>query len=131
MADELNEHEAALIQAFIRPERQEMFIHRMSSDKRRRFLDRLNHRFIDDLNPAFVKHRQDFSRRVLGNPESPCYLMADEQDYDARTVTVSEAFNILHAAYFGIIVSFIPGRLVYYKDEVGPVMKNAWLVREE
>lgn len=133
MADEsLNEHETAFIEAFVRPERRQMFTREMSvPQRRRRFLDRLNHRFLDDLDPDWVKQRQDYSGHVLADPSLSCYVIADEERYDSKTVRVSEAFDILHLASFGVVVSFIPGKLAYYKDEAAPVMRNAWLVREE
>jgi hypothetical protein len=132
MADPLNDHEMAFVRAFIRPEHQETFLRQLASPKwRRRFLDRLNHRFLKDLDHAYVKQAHDYTSRVLANPELSCHVIADEAEYDGRTVTVNEAFDLLHSAYFGIVVSFIPGRLAYYRDEENVVMEKVWLVRDE
>ncbi len=131
MVGELNEDEAAFIRAFIRPERQETFIRQMASPRwRRRFLDRLNHRFLDDLAPERVKKSHNYSGIVLASPEAHCRVIADEEEHDGKCVSVTEALGILHSAYFGVVVLFIPGKLACYRDEV-PWTKKIWLFREE
>jgi hypothetical protein len=132
MADELLDHETAFVRAFIRSERQKTFLRQLANPKwRRPFLDRLNHRFLKDLDPAYVTQACNYTSRVLAHPELSCHIIADEAEYDGRTVTVNEAFDLLHRAYFGIIISFIPGRLAYYRDEENVVMEKVWLVRDE
>jgi hypothetical protein len=131
MVEELNEDEATFIRAFIRPERQETFLTQMASSQwRRRFLDRLNHRFLDDLVPECVRKSHDCSGIVLANPETSCFVIADEEAYDGKSVSVKDAFKLLGTAYFGIVVLLLPGKLACYRDEV-PFTRKVWLVRDE
>jgi len=129
MTEPLNEHELAFIQSFIRRERRERFRSQMASPgKRPRFLNRLNHRFADDLDPRFIVPSHDFTARVLKRPKAACRVIASQAEYDGRSVTAAEAIEILREAMFGIVVSFVPGKLACYKDEApaDPI----WLVRE-
>ena len=93
------------------------------------FLDRLNHRFLDDLDPDCIEDLQDYSGTVLARPELSCYVIADEDAYDRKTVSVREALETLATAYFGVVVLFIPGKLACYRDKT-PWTKRVWLMRE-
>jgi hypothetical protein len=109
------EHETAFVRSFIVPERRERWLAKLDSPKKRvRFLDRLNHQFRNDLDDRFLMDSYAQSPRK----NSPlCYIIADEREYDGKLVSESEAEDILQAANFGIVVSFVPGRLACYKDE--------------
>lgn len=54
--------------------------------------------------------------------------MASESDYDGWLVSAQDVPGILWAAQFGIIVSFVPGKIVAYKDEAPSEL--LWLHRE-
>src|SRR5438132_292731 len=132
MAESVNEHEAAFIRAFVRREQRERCLTQIASSSRRgrqRFLDRLNHRFADDLDPRFVRDSRQVDNRIRKKPSLPCHVIADEKQYDGRDVAVTEAFEILGLACFGIIVSFIPGKLACYKGESPSDI--IWLVHED
>ena len=55
-------------------------------------------------------------------------MMAYEDRFDGRILDVSEAEPILEEACFGIIISYSPGRLAAYKDEIPSVVR--WLQRQ-
>jgi len=108
------EHETAFFKSFIIPERRARYLTKLSSRKSRRsFLDRLNHQFHKDLDDRFVVH----GTRPWPNDDHRCYILADETQYDGTLVTASEAADAVSSASFGIVVSFIPGKLACYKDE--------------
>jgi len=109
------EHETAFVRSFIIRERRERWLSQLALPKKRgRLLDRLNHRFHKDLDARFVTASRP---QILGHDWKECYIIASEDRFDGRFVSASEVADILSAAYFGIVVSFIPGKLACYKDE--------------
>lgn len=114
--DELSlEHENAFVMAFIRAERRERYMSKLNHAKHRAgFLDRLNHRFLVDIDPRFIVEAPQ-----LHDPLSAtsCYIMASQNQLDRRLVAPAIAQEFLDAATFGILVSYLPGRLAAYKDE--------------
>jgi hypothetical protein len=109
------EHESAFVNAFILRELRERYRTQLSSRKKRgSLLDRLNHRFIDDLDDRYL---QTSPKRTIPAPDQLCYLISSESQYDGRLVPCSDVSGILRSAQFGIIVSYIPGKLAAYKDE--------------
>jgi hypothetical protein len=49
------EHQRALVMAFIHPSRRERYSSQLNSEKKRpKFLDRLNHRFLEDLDDRYI-----------------------------------------------------------------------------
>ena len=119
------EHETVFVQTFIRRERRERWLTKLSSRKHRRsFLDRLNHQFRKDLDDRFVIDEL----RPWPKSIERCYMIADEREYDGRHVTTTEAADAVSSAAFGIVVSFIPGMLACYKDEAPSEI--IWLERK-
>lgn len=120
------EHEAAFISSFIIREKRDRYQLKLATPKKRRaFLDRLNHQFHKDLD----------SRRVCELPpvtvpsgDYACYILASEDEYDGQIIPASSISEILSSAYFGMIVSYIPGKLAAYKDESPSAV--VWLHRE-
>jgi hypothetical protein len=109
------EHETAFVRSFIIRERRERWLSQLVLPKKRgRLLDRLNHRFYKDLDARFVTASIPY---VLGHDSNECYVIASEDKYDGRFVSASEVADVLSVAYFGIVVSIIPGKLACYKDE--------------
>jgi len=109
------EHETAFVRAFIIRERRERWLSQLALPKRRgRLLDRLNHQFHKDLDARFVTAS---GPHILGHASKECYIIASEGKYDGRFVSASEVADIVSAAYFGIVVSIVPGKMACYKDE--------------
>ena len=108
------EHETAFVQSFIVRERRERYLSKLSSRKHRRsFLDRLNHQFHRDWDGRFIVRES----RPWPSDIDRCFIIADEGEYDGKLVTSAEAADVVSSAYFGIVVSFVPGKLACYKDE--------------
>lgn len=124
----LDKHELEFVRAFVIRERRERYLSKLSSKKhRRRFLDRLNHKAIEDLDHRFIVESVDEDDLMRQARQSDCRIIADQERFDARTVSYDEAWEALSDAYFGIIVSFIPGKLACYQDE--QPSKVVWLCR--
>ena len=108
------EHESEFVRSFVVPERRERYLSKLASAKHRRaILDRLNHQFLGDLDSRFVVR----GKQPWPTNQDKCYIFADESEYDQRLVTIAEAEEALSAASFGMVVSFVPGKLACYKDE--------------
>ena len=121
------EHESALIDAFVIRERRDRYRSQLASRKKRGvFLDRLNHRFLDDIDHRFVTSSPG---HALPSPSESCYVIASEDKYDSTLVSVADVNSMLADALFGILVSYIPGKLVAYKDEAPADI--VWLSRDE
>ena len=109
------EHEAAFVNAFIDRKRRERYRAMLASRKKRgAFLDRLNHRFTDDLDDRYVCASPTLT---IPAADKLCYIIASEDQYDGKVVSVSEATEILRAAHFGVVISYLPGSLAAYRDE--------------
>lgn len=119
------DHETAFVQTFIRRERRDRWLSKLSSRKHRRsFLDRLNHRFLDDVDERFMF----VESRAWPADIERCYMIAHESEYDGKHVTSAEAADAVSSATSGIVVSFVPGMLACYKDESPSDI--VWLDRE-
>ena len=109
------EHESAFIRAFIIRERRERYLSQLSRPKKRtKFLDRLNHQFHKDLDSRWISGSQP---PAVPAANHLCYIIASEGEYDGRIVPARDVSDILSAASFGIVVSFVPGKIAAYKDE--------------
>ena len=109
------EHEAAFVRAFIIRERRERYLSQLALPKKRaKLLDRINHRFDKDLDHRWISESQPTSVPIANHS---CYIIAAERDYDGRIVSAREVPEILSAAFFGIVVSCVPGKLACFKGE--------------
>ena len=118
-------HESAFVRSFIIRERRDRYIAKLANPKQRAaFLDRLNHQFHRDIDNRFVCESPD---RKIPDGDEICYLIASEREFDGRLVAASDVPEILSSAYFGIIVSYVPGKLAAYKDEAWSDL--TWLQR--
>ena len=109
------EHQHAFVMAFILAARRERYSSQLNSEKKRpRFLDRLNHRLLDDIDDRYIIAKPRFH-----DPQKAvsCYIIADQTQFDGKLVSPEVAQAFLDSATFGIVVSFLPGRLAAYKDE--------------
>jgi hypothetical protein len=119
------QHESEFVRAFVIRERHERYLSRLASAKHRHaLLDRLNHRFMGDLDARWVVQ----GKRRWPADQDLCYLIAYESTYDQRFVSLAEAEEAMSNALFGIVASFIPGKLACYKDEAPANV--VWLQRD-
>ena len=74
--------------------------------------------FLDRL-PADLDKRYIVEGPQRHDPlaATSCYIIAAQDQFDGKLVTPTIAQDFLDAALFGIVVSYIPGKLVAYKDE--------------
>ncbi len=120
------EHEAAFIRSFIIREKRGRYQLKLATPKKRHaFLDRLNHQFHKDLDSRWVCETPPVTVPI---GDYLCYIMASEDEFDGQIISASNISEILSSAYFGIIVSYISGRLAAYKDESPSDV--VWLHRE-
>jgi hypothetical protein len=118
----LNPIEAAVVDAFIAPEKRDRWRTKlMNSKKRRKFLDRLNHHNdFDNRYTTAVGHDADFAAllREHGAPER-CHVVSDVADLDGRTLPLDDAINQMMHCGFGTVICCIPGELAFYYGELG------------
>ena len=101
--------------SFIISERRERYMSKLKSAKHRSgFIDRLNHRLPADLDKRYIV---EGPQRHDPLAATSCYIIAAQDQFDGKLVTPTIAQDFLDAAMFGIVVSYIPGKLVAYKDE--------------
>ncbi len=109
------EHQHAFVAAFILASRRERYNSHLNCEKKRpRFLDRLNHRFLQDLDDRYIIANPRFHDPLEA---VSCYIIADETQFDGQFVSPPVAESFLDSATFGIVVSYVPGKLAAYKDE--------------
>jgi hypothetical protein len=118
------DHERALVKAFILPQRQERYLELLSNPKRRgdatREFDHFKHldpRWIVEIAPR-LQHTNDIFEilRGKGAPES-CYGISDWEELDQKVLPLIEALKELVGAGMGAFLSCLPGRLAYFEDE--------------
>lgn len=111
----LTDHESAFIDIFVIGERRDRYRSQLASRKKRSaFLDRLNHRFLNDIDRRLVGKSPG---HVLPPPSVSCYVIASEDRFDATFVPAEGVESLFAYALFGMLVSYIPGKLLAYKDE--------------
>jgi hypothetical protein len=116
--------EEAFVRAFIVAPKRDRYLQLLASPNRRRdFLDRLNHQL--DYDAAFAApipaDQQSASGIALlltqrGAPAT-CHLISSDSALDHRDLPLSEALDQVVGFGFGTVVSCIPGRLAYYEAE--------------
>lgn len=120
----MNEHEEAVVRAFIVKEKQDRYRFLLGHAERKRRqqgTDRLNH--CRDLNPKYAKwlpSNADVTAmlRAEGSPES-VYVISDTPAIDGQFMPLEAAIDVAALNGWGTIVSCIPGRLAYYYGEIG------------
>jgi hypothetical protein len=118
------EHAAAVIRAFIAPERQERFLALLASERGRDKLRRaLAH--LGALDPRYARrlagpeHTVEGIGRALRNRGAPaeCVLLAEEEALDGQRMTLDEALRAVVGRGMGAFISCVPGRLAYFEGE--------------
>jgi len=118
----MNEHEEKTISYFIIKDIRRTYRTDLDIPKRRRkLLDRLNH--CIDLNPSYTQWVENDADIVgilkkEGSPQQ-VYIISDDEELDGQTMSLDNAIRRTFGCFWGTIVSCIPGRLAYYRDEGG------------
>lgn len=116
------EHERALIEAFIIPARQERYLHLLARPKRRKdILAELAHfKHLDMRWTVPVPHgrAKDIAQflKSTGAPDL-CYAISEAAELDGMEVPLLDALTEIHGAGMGTFLSCLPGRLAYFEDE--------------
>jgi hypothetical protein len=117
-------HEEAFVSAFIVPDKQSRYLLLLASRKRRDvFLDRLNHHL--DYDPAFavrVPPEQQTAQGIealLRKKDAPdtCHIISTKSDWDARTMQLREALDLIVGSSIGTVLCCVPSHLAYYEAE--------------
>ena len=112
----------AIIAAFIDPARRDRWRKFLLDPRRRRaMLDRLNHcRDLDARYARSLPTGLDVGPALLarGAPAT-CYVLSDLPEIDGRTLPLDEAIAAAERGGYGTILSCLPGKLAYYRDECG------------
>lgn len=123
----VNEHEQAFVQELVLPHRRDKYLHLMSSAKHRsKFRNRIAHALIRDLDSRFLYDEDKLPdeavkkiHRLLGQVASlkaQCYIVCEDEILDGEEMTLGQA-EARWDALCGIIISVVPGKLVYYRPE--------------
>lgn len=84
--------------AFILASRRERNNSQLHSGKKRpKFLDRLNHRFLEDLDDRYIIAKPRFHDPLKA---VSCYIIADQTKFDGKLVSLIVAQSFLDSATF-------------------------------
>jgi len=118
------DHAAALIRAFVVPNRRDRYLKLLGSQRgRARLREGLAH--LHDLDPRFAKaippSDQSADRiaallQAHGAPEE-CVLLAEDDSLDGQRLALTVALDKIVGRGMGAFVSCIPGRLGYFEGE--------------
>src|SRR5271155_5772570 len=118
----MNEHELKFVMSFILKEKRGRYLELLSKPKRRsKILGRLNHTLDIDYSFATPLHAiAEFALPdlVISLGAGPtCHVIADACPFDGEEMAIGDAARVATLNQFGVLLSFIPGELVYYKPE--------------
>ena len=124
------EHINTFVIAFVKKAKRMRYLEfLLDPKKRRKIIENLNHKLADDLNEATISNRQPSNMNVLEQRRDvKVYLIADNRELDDHFLPLWEALDTLRSSHFGLIVSFIPGKLAAYKPESPST--TIWLVND-
>ena len=118
-------HEAAIVGAFIRPDRRRRWLELLDSQRGR---DKLRCHLAhceDDLDPRFVHRIPDDGQKkeqILALPRerdagTMCYALSESDDLDGRELPLVEALDAVVGWGLATFLSIDPGRLAYFEGE--------------
>lgn len=118
------EHEQAFVRAFIIADKQERYLEKLASPRRRRDITaRLYHnldydpKYAVQVPPGEQTAEHIHARlRKLGAPES-CHSIAAHAEFDGLDLPLREALEKIVGLVDGVVLSCIPGVLAYYESE--------------
>ena len=122
----MNEHEQAFVKEFISTPRRDRYAGLLSSEKRRSiFRNRIAHALVRDLDARYLFEEDNLApgtadtiRRLIQAKEknSLCLVMCEDTALDGQEMTLEEAERQWDSLC-GIVISVVPGKLVYYRPE--------------
>ncbi|MEN6372031.1 MAG: hypothetical protein ABFD64_08460 [Armatimonadota bacterium] len=118
----MNEHEDKTVSSFITREKRHRFRYFMDNPKiRSKELNCLNHTHVlEPSHTVWLSQREDIKAllRKEGSPEN-VYIISGDERIDGSTRSLSDAIEQIVESGWGAIISCIPGKLAYYRDECG------------
>lgn len=131
---ELDNQEAAFVQAFIVKDKQERYLQILANPRRRRtILDRFNH-FLD-FDPRYASFVPKELRTVgkmaqlltAHGAGKTCHVIADSLGCDGQDLPLRDALAEVIAHDFGSVLCCLSGRLAFHKAEA---IEQAWYIFE-
>jgi len=131
------DHEAAVIRAFVQRDKQERFLGFLANPKnRRKFTESLPHfRWFDQRFAASLQWKVDqdpklthWEKHVSGienivrslkskGAGLTCWAMSEDSEIDGRELDLREALEHVSGRQIGTILSCVPGKLAYFEGE--------------
>lgn len=131
------DHEAAVIRAFVQPDKQERFLGFIANPKnRQKFTASLSHfRWFDQRFAAPLQWKVDqdpklthWGKHVSGieniyrllkskGAGLTCWAMSEDSEIDGRELDLREALEHVSGRQIGTILSCVPGKLAYFESE--------------
>ena len=120
----MHDEEAALIKAFVSPNKQERYLEFVANAKRRKkFVQALYHfndfdRSYEVAIPRNQRTPEEIARllKSRGAPET-CYAISTNKEIDQKRIALSEVLQSIVDGSDGTLLSCIPGRLAYFEGE--------------
>ena len=118
-----SEHERALVQSFILPDRQERYLELLAKPERRRDITKTLAHF-KHLDMRFATKPPHTTRDIVtvllakGAPET-CHVISEDSDLDGKEISLIEGLETIHGRGVGTFLSCVPGRLAYFEAEEG------------
>ena len=120
----MHDEEAALIKAFVSPNKQERYLDFVANAKRRKkFVQALYHfndfdRSYEVAIPRNQRTPEEIARllKSRGAPEI-CYAISTNKEIDQKRIALSEVLQSIVDGSDGTLLSCIPGRLAYFEGE--------------
>ncbi len=118
------DHSAAIISAFIRPDRAPRYLALLGKPGgREKLRTKLAH--LADLDPRFTQPlavpeaKPDNLERLLKSNGAPatCYCLSENDDLDGKELPLAAALEQVVGYGMGTFVSCVPGRLAYFEGE--------------
>ena len=120
----MNSHEEAFVTAFIAKQKQDRYKELLSNPKRRsKLLDKMNHGLDFNLSlaeviPSAGREAQHVVRLLRERGAlAVCHVIADDTTLDRQDLSLIDAIERATASHFAAVVSCVPGKLAFYKEE--------------
>ena len=131
------DHEAAVIRAFVQPDKQERFLGFIANPKnRKKFTESLSHfRWFDQRFAAPLQWKVDqdpkltlWGKHISGieniyrllnskGAGSTCWAISEDAEIDGRELDLREALEHVSGRQIGTILSCVCGKLAYFESE--------------
>jgi len=115
--------ELLLFKAFVIKQRQDRYVNLVATDKGRKKLRSYIAHFEDiegkHATPLRALQTSQELIDLLKSKRAPstCYIIAENSQYDMKTLPLNDAINQLFNSGIAFFLSCIPGKLAYYESE--------------